>query len=207
MRKFIALLLTLALLTGAAFAEETAPAENAPAEEPVVLGENEILMHGYISPYNDYYIGVPAEWYILGAGSLNENLSEASEALEDVNVYSLVKQFDKENDVLVCLNADSTAGLVLTYGPSSGVTNDRMIDSLGEIESAIKAACPGVTFKDESGSFDFKSVAAILMISMNYKNRDILQYYVVSGSQMYIFTFFGTTRTIAETVLTTFTIQ
>lgn len=207
MKKFIAFLLTLTLLFSAAFSEQSAPAEDVPAEEPVVLGENEILMHGYISPYNDYYIGVPAEWYILGAGSLNENLAEASEALEDVNVYSLVKQFDKENDVLVCMNADSTAGLVLTYGPSAGVTNDRMIASLGEIESAIKAACPGVTFKEESGSFEFKSVAAILMISMNYKGFDILQYYVASGSQMYIFTFFGTSRTIAETVLSTFTVQ
>ena len=37
--------------------------------------------------------------------------------------------------------------------------------------------------------------------------RDILQYYVVNGSDLYLFTFFGTTRTIAETVLTTFTIQ
>lgn len=207
MKKYIAFLLTLTLLFSAAFSEQSAPAEDVPAEEPVVLGENEILMHGYISPYNDYYIGVPAEWYILGAGSLNENLAEASEALEDVNVYSLVKQFDKENDVLVCMNADSTAGLILTYGPSAGVTNDRMIASLGEIESAIKAACPGVTFKEESGSFEFKSVAAILMISMNYKGFDILQYYVASGSQMYIFTFFGTSRTIAETVLSTFTVQ
>lgn len=200
MKKLIAMLLALALLMCGAFAEET-------PEAPLQPGENEILMHGYISPYKNYYIGVPAEWAILGAGSNEVNLTEATEMLEDVNVYAFAKQMTADNDVLLCMSEDAKAGLIVSYGPCSGVTNDRLIDSLSEIEASIKAGCPGVTFKEESGKVEFKSIAEILMISMNYKNRDILQYFVVNGSDLYLFTFFGTTRTIAETVLTTFTIQ
>ena len=200
MKKLIAILLALTLIICGAVSEETTDA-------PLQPGENEILMHGYISPYKNYYIGVPAEWAILGAGSNDINLSEASELLEEVNVYGFVKQLTQDNDVLLCMDAEEKAGLIVTYGPCSGVSNDRLIKSLNEIEASIKAACPGVTFKEESGSVEFKSVAEILMISMNYKNRDILQYYVVNGTDLYLFTFFGTARTIAETVMTTFTIQ
>lgn len=200
MKKLIAILLALSLLICGGVSEETTDA-------PLQAGENEILLHGYISPYKNYYIGVPAEWAILGAGSNDVNLTEATEMLEDVNVYGFARQMTADNDVLLCMAEDAKAGLIVNYGSCSGVTNDRLIKSLDEIEAAIKAACPGITFKEESGSVEFKSVAEILLISMNYKNRDILQYYVVNGSDLYLFTFFGTSRTIAETVLTTFTIQ
>lgn len=200
MKKLIAIILALTLLICGGVSEETTDA-------PLQAGENEILLHGYISPYKNYYIGVPAEWAILGAGSNDVNLTEATEMLEDVNVYGFARQMTADNDVLLCMAEEAKAGLIVNYGPCSGVTNDRLIKSLDEIEAAIKAACPGITFKEESGSVEFKSVAEILLISMNYKNRDILQYYVVNGSDLYLFTFFGTSRTIAETVLTTFTIQ
>ena len=200
MKKLIAIILALTLLICGGVSEETTDA-------PLQAGENEILLHGYISPYKNYYIGVPAEWAILGAGSNDVNLTEATEMLEDVNVYGFARQMTADNDVLLCMAEEAKAGLIVNYGPCSGVTNDRLIKSLDEIEAAIKAACPGITFKEESGSVEFKSVAEILLISMNYKNRDILQYYVVNGTDLYLFTFFGTARTIAETVMTTFTIQ
>lgn len=206
MKKLLALLFVFILLFAAAVSEQPAPETTAENETPVV-GEGEILLHGYISPFKNYYVGVPAEWAIVGAGSTDANLSDANEMLEDLNVYGFVKQLTGENDVLVCVSEDGKEGLILTYGPSSGVTNDAMIKYLPEIEAAIKAEYSGVTFKDDSGSYEFKSLAEILNINMTYKNRDLIQYYVVNGQDMYIFTFFGTPSQIAQTVLTTFVVQ
>ena len=201
MKKLLALFLAFMLLFCCALSEETAE------EEPLVAGEGEILLHGYISPYKDYYIGVPAEWAIMGAGSTNENLSSASEMLEDLNVYDFVRRLNAENDALVCLSEDGASGLILVYGPCEGVTNDAMVKALPEIQAAIKGAFSGVTFKDNCGAYEFKSLAEILNINMTYKGRDFIMYYVVNGTDMYIFTFFGTDSQIAQTILTTFVLK
>ena len=197
MKRFFAILLVMCLLC-TCWAEET-ETETETAE----LGEGEILMHGYISPFANYYIGVPAEWCLIGAGSTGENLSQASEELEDVDVYGLYNQMKAGNDVLYAVSP-SGEGLILTYGSSSGVGNDAIVDSLDEIKAALSEQYSGVVFDEDSGSYTYNSIYEILYIGMNYKNRNIYQYYLVTGTVMYIFTFFGTSSDIAETVLSTF---
>jgi len=200
MKRILAIILAVLMFT-VCLAENS---EN--AAEPVQLAEGEILMHGYISPYADYYIGVPAEWAIIGAGSTNENMTEASNMLENLNVYGIQKEMTKDNDVLYCISADGK-GLILTYGKSEGVTNDKLVERLDEFEASIEAACPGVKFDEDSGAYTYKSVYELLHIGMNYKGRDIDQYYMITGTYLYVFTFFGTTAEIADTVLSTFYIK
>ena len=95
----------------------------------------------------------------------------------------------------------------MNYGASAGVDNDTFIKGLDEIEQSLKQELPGVTFKDDSGSYTFNSIFDVLYVGMNYKNMDIYQYYLVSGGSTFIFTFFGVDQNIAQTVLSTFSIM
>ena len=194
MKKLVCIILALLLAVCFAFGEETTDSTD--------TEEEGILVHGYISPYAHYYIAVPAEWCIIGAGCTIENKAEAIATLDD-DVEALLAQMNEQNDVLICKSAKNE-GLILTYGECNGVSNSDMIDSIDEIEAELAAQYNGLSFKDESGSYSYMSVADILFLSMTYKNTDIYQYYLVSGSKMYTFTFFGTDTTTAEAVMSLF---
>lgn len=167
--------------------------------------EEGILVHGYISPFNNYYIAVPAEWSIIGAGSTSENLTQASEELEVIDVYGLYDSMNEKNDVLICLTNDNI-GMTLTYGTSSGVSNDELINNVEEIKKKITEEYGTVTFSDSCGAFKFNTIAEILYIGMTYKNTAVNQFYMISGSMMYIFTFYGVGIDMCNTVMSTFSL-
>ena len=202
MKKTMSILLALLLLALPVWAEE---ADATGAGETPELEEGQILMHGYIDPYVNFYLGVPAEWAILGPGSTAANLTEASEIMEDADVYGIFRSFTEDNAVLICRSADG-AGVTVSYGSSDGVSNETLVGSLEEIQAELKSAYSGLSFKEDCGAYSFKSVTDILYIGMTYKNTDFYQYYLVSGEQLYIFTFFGTALELAQTVMSTFSI-
>lgn len=177
------------------------------AATPSELGEEDILMHGYISPYAGYYVGVPAEWALIGAGSHKENLNQANELLSDImDVDEIRKQMTAENDVLIAASADG-ASMILNYGKAEGASNDDLIDSLDAFKSALSEQCPGIRFSDDCGEYEHNSLVNLLYIGADYNGYEIRQYYMVAGENMYIFTFTGVTQQIAEVVLSTFQMQ
>ena len=202
MKKLISILLALLLLVLPAWAEEE---NETPVDEIPELEEGQILMHGYIDPYVKFYLGVPAEWAILGPGSTAANLTEAAEIMEDADVYGIFHSFTEDNAVLICRSADG-AGVTVSYGSSDGVSNETLVNDMEQIQAELKNAYSGLSFKEGCGAYSFKSVTDILYIGMTYKNTDFYQYYLVSGAQMYLFTFFGTTLETAQTVMSTFSI-
>ncbi len=202
MKRFFACLLALLmLLASLSVSAETAatPVEATKSE----AADEGILMHGYISPYAGYYVGVPAEWALIGAGSHKENLDQAYELLPDLDVSGIRKKMTAENDVLIAASADG-ASLVLNYGKADGASNEDLIDSLDTFKKALTAQCPGIKFSDDCGKYEFNSLANLLYIGANYNGYEIHQYYLVAGENMYIFTFTGVTKSIAEVVLSTF---
>ena len=204
-KTMIWLCLILLLVCGAALAEaqQDEAAQEEAQEGEIVLGEGEILMHGYIDPVTGYYLGVPADWAILGPGSTATNLAEAVDIMEDVDVYGIFRSFGEKDSYLMCRNKDG-AGVTVTYGSSDGVTNDTLIDAMEDIQAQLSASLSGLVFKEDSGKYSFKGVMDILFLDMSYKNTSIFQYYMVTGSQMYVFTFTNTPLDIAQTVLSTF---
>lgn len=205
MKRFFACLLAILMLLASlsVSAETVATPVEATASEAVDDG---ILMHGYISPYAGYYIGVPAEWALIGAGSHQENLDQAYELLPDMDVDGIRRKMNAENDVLIAASADG-ANLVLNYGKAEGASNEDLIDSLDTFQKALSAQCPGIKFFDESGKYEMNSLVSLLYIAASYNGYEIRQYYMVAGENMYMFTFTGVTKQIAETVLSTFRMQ
>lgn len=207
MKRFFACLLALSMLLAclSASAETATPAEATPAT-PSEAADEGILMHGYLSPYAGYYIGVPAEWALIGAGSHQENLDQAYELLPDMDVDGLRKKMTAENDVLIAASKDG-ASLVLNYGKADGASNEDLIDSLDTLKKALTAQCPGIKFSDDCGKYEFNTLANLLYIGADYNGYEIRQYFMVAGENMYIFTFTGVTKQIAEVVLSTFRMQ
>lgn len=199
MKKLLAILLALMMLVSgiSAFAEETAT--------PGELGENQILMHGYLSPYCHYYIGVPAEWALIGAGSTPENINQAYEIVDD-DVSGIISQMSAENDILFAVSA-AGENLVLTYGPAEGANNDHLIKEIEVFKNTLISNYPGIKLSDDCGSYTFNGVVDIMYIGANYNGHAIRQYYLASGSTLFIFTFSGVSKDMAETVLSTFNIQ
>ena len=198
MKRFFLLFMAVCLMLSVSVAEQ---AEEQPAEQQE-LGEGDILMHGYIDPVTRFYIGVPAEWSIVGPGSTAANLAQANEELEMVDAYGLFKSFNESSRFLICLSPENK-GLVVTYGPSDGANNQTFIDAADKIKAEFTSALSGLTFSEESGKYTLQSSMEILYLSMTYKNTEIRQYYLVSGD-MYIFTFFGVDKTISDAVMSTF---
>ena len=198
MKKLLLLFLAVCLLLSASLAEQ--PDEQQPVQQE--LGEGDILMHGYIDPVTRFYIGVPAEWSIVGPGSTAANLAQATEELESVDAYGLFKSFNDSSRFLLCVSPDNK-WLVVTYGASDGASNQTFIDAIDSIKSQLSGAISGLTFSDESGKYSLQSSMEILYLSMTYKNTEIRQYYLVSGD-MYIFTFFGVDKTLSDTIMSTF---
>ncbi|MCR4620759.1 MAG: hypothetical protein K5663_01615 [Clostridiales bacterium] len=197
MKRFLLAFVAVCLILSTALAEQP---EEQPTEQ-VTLGEGEILMHGYIDPVTRFYVGVPAEWSIIGPGSTAANLNQAFEELENVDVYGLFKSFDNSSRFLLCLSPDNR-GLIVTYGSTDGAGNQTLIDSLDDFKAAF-ADVSGLEITDESGKFSLQSSMDILYLSMIYKNTEIRQYYLVSGD-LYIFTFFGVDKTLSDTIMSTF---
>lgn len=197
MKKTILIIMAVLLMLSAAFAEQP---EEQPAQQE--LGEGDILMHGYIDPVTRFYIGVPAEWSIVGPGSTAANLAQATEELENIDAYGLFKSFNESSRFLLCVSPDNK-GLVVTYGASDGASNQTFIDAMDSIKAQLSGSISGLTFSDESGKYALQSSMEILYLSMNYKNTEIRQYYLVSGD-MYIFTFFGVDKILSDTIMSTF---
>ncbi|MCR4576913.1 MAG: hypothetical protein K5784_03280 [Clostridiales bacterium] len=197
MKKTVLIILALLLALSAAFAEQ--PEQQPPQQE---LGEGDILMHGYIDPVTRFYIGVPAEWSIVGPGSTAANLAQATEELESIDAYGLFKSFNESSRFLLCVSPDNK-GLVVTYGASDGASNQTFIDAIDSIKAQFSTSISGLTFNEESGKYALQSSMEILYLSMTYKNTEIRQYYLVSGD-MYIFTFFGVDKILSDTIMSTF---
>ena len=197
MKKTVLIILALLLALSAAFAEQ--PEQQPPQQE---LGEGDILMHGYIDPVTRFYIGVPAEWSIVGPGSTAANLAQATEELESIDAYGLFKSFNESSRFLLCVSPDNK-GLVVTYGASDGASNQTFIDAIDSIKAQLSTSISGLTFNEESGKYALQSAMEILYLSMTYKNTEIRQYYLVSGD-MYIFTFFGVDKILSDTIMSTF---
>lgn len=197
MKKTILIIMAVLLMLSAAFAEQP---EEQPAQQE--LGEGDILMHGYIDPVTRFYIGVPAEWSIVGPGSTAANLAQATEELENIDAYGLFKSFNESSRFLLCVSPDNK-GLVVTYGASDGASNQTFIDAMDSIKAQLSGSISGLTFSDESGKYALQSSMEILYLSMTYKNTEIRQYYLVSGD-MYIFTFFGVDKILSDTIMSTF---
>lgn len=200
MKRVFACLLTLSILLACL------PVMAETAATPSEAEDEGILMHGYISPYAGYYVGVPAEWALIGAGSHQENLDQASELLPDMDVDGIRKKMTAENDVLIAASADG-ANMVLHYGKADGASNEDLIDSLDAFKNALSAQYPGIKFSEDCGKYEYNSIANLLYIGADYNGYEIRQYYMVVGENMYIFTFTGVTQQIAEVVLSTFQMQ
>ena len=199
MKKLLSILLAVTLLISclSAIAEESA----APGE----LGENQILMHGYMSPYRRYYIGVPAEWALIGAGSTPENITQAYDIVDD-DISGIVSQMSADNDILFAVSA-AGENLVLTYGSAEGASNDSLIDEIEAFKNVLIANYPGIKLADDCGTYSYNGVVDIMYIGANYNGHSIRQYYLASGTILYIFTFSGVSKEIAETVLSTFNVE
>lgn len=197
MKRVLALVLAFCLLISCA-----AWAENAAEDAPAELGENEILMHGYIDPYVGYYVGVPAEWALIGAGSTLDDINQASDIIDE-SVSAIIAQLTADNDILFAVSP-SGENLILTYGSAAGATNADLIDSMAAFQKELSANYPGIRFTDECGSFKINDISEILLIAANYNGHDIRQYYMTSGTTMYIFTFTGVSADIAYAVLSLF---
>ena len=193
---FCALLALILTLSACALSEDATPGE-IPA-----LGEDEILMHGYISPYANYYVGVPSDWALIGAGSTPDNISQAEETIDD-SVSALIKGMTAENDVLFAVSPKGE-NLILTYGVAEGATNEDLIRSLDTFKKELSAKYTGIRFADDCGGYKLNDITEILYIGANYNGHDIRQYYIASGVTLYVFTFTGVSADIAGVVLSTF---
>lgn len=180
--------------------EDVTPQPTAP-----VLAEDEILMHGYLSPYMNYYVGVPAEWALIGAGSTPDNIAQAEEISQE-SVRTIIANMNKDNDVLFAVSAAGET-MVLTYGDAAGATNEALIDALDEFKARLSAKYVGIKFDNDCGSYELNEFSRILYIGATYNGRNIRQYYISSGVTMYIFTFTNVTKSIADTVLSTFNLR
>ena len=198
MKKLLALILCCIIAFGVCFAET----DSAAMEE----AEEGILMHGYIDPYTKYYIGVPAEWALIGPGSVPENLQQAR-GIPGIDADAIYATVNEANPTLYALS-ENGEGLIVTYGKSEGVSTDSLISNLGQIKEGLLKQYPNVVFDENSGSYDLNSYSQILYVGMEYNNYyKIYQYYIAAGGRVYVFTFLGKTaemKQLSQTIMTTF---
>lgn len=197
MKKLFCAILALILAMGACALGEAASEGEAPQ-----LAEDEILMHGYISPFAGYYIGVPSDWALIGAGSTPDNIDQAEETIDE-SVSALRAGMSAENDVLIAVSPKGE-NLILTYGTAEGATNEDLIRSLDTFKKELSAKYTGIRFANDCGGYKLNDITEILYIGANYNGHDVRQYYLASGVTLYVFTFTGVSAEIAGVVLSTF---
>lgn len=198
MKKLVSLLLILAsvLLPVSAFAETAAT-----ANEP--LEDGQMYFHGYISEAAKYYVGVPAEWALVGASSYPEHLEQAYDILGYTEVKELHSQLNAENDILFAFSAKGEQ-MVLVYGESDGVTSDTLIDEMDALKRMLSAEYIGIEFESDSGKYTVNELIDILYIGAKYYGNTLYQYYMPVGANIYVFTFVNVEKQIAQAVVSTF---
>ena len=202
MRKFFAVLLALCVCLSSlcALAES-----NATPAEPQ-LSEGEILMHGYKSENAGYYVGVPAEWALVGASSLAAHLEQAYEIAGYSEVKSLHASLSAENDILFAFSA-SGEQMILTYGLSEGVDSDKLIDEMDSFKRILASQYTGITFTDDCGAYNYKEIYNVLYIGAKYNGNKISQYFLPGGDSIYVFTFCNVEKSIEEVVISNFNLS
>ena len=110
MKKIFSILFVLMfVLSACAFAETASPAEP--------LKEGEMYFHGYKNSNTGYYVGVPAEWALIGMDSTGANLDHAYEVMgySEVNVLFArgpqLYEYAQSEGIRVTRDADKTYGL------------------------------------------------------------------------------------------------
>lgn len=200
MKKLLGILLALTMLLAACAVSETSAS---PAEP---LPEGSMLFHGYISEAAGYYVGVPAEWALVGAFSHPENLDEACKIMDEYEVKQLHSTLSAENDILFAFS-ESGEQMVLVYGPSDGVTSDVLIEEAGALKRMLTAEYVGITFEDDCGSYTINDLVEVLYIGCQYNGNTIYQYYIPAGKNIYVFTFVNVEKIIAQSVISTFNLN
>lgn len=198
MKKLLSLLLIFAavLLPVSAFAETAATSAEA-------LEEGQMLFHGYISEAAKYYVGVPAEWALVGASSYPEHLQQAYDIMDINEVKALHAQLSAENDILFAFS-EKGEQMVLVYGDSDGVTSDTMIEEVESLKRMLSAQYIGIVFDNDCGRHTVNELAEILYIGAKYNGNTIYQYYMPVGEHIYVFTFVNVEKSIAQAVVSTF---
>ena len=196
MKKLLsALMAVLILVSACAFAETASPAEP--------LKEGEMYFHGYKNVQTGYYVGVPAEWALIGINSTADNISQAEEIMGYTEVQALLKELSAENDLLLAV-APTGEQMAVTYGLSDGVTSETLIGEIDNFKKMLSAAYTGIEFKEESGAYSVNDLTQILYIGAKYKSHDISQYLMPLGSHIFVFTFTDVDTEIEKAVLSTF---
>lgn len=196
MKKILAFLIAILMMVSAcAFAETASPAEP--------LQEGEMYFHGYINPDIGYYVGVPAEWALIGLNSTPDNLTQAREIMGHTDVTALLENLNKENNILFSI-ASTGEQMVLTYGLSDGITADRLSEEIGAFKAMLQAAYTGIEFKEDSGLFSVNDLTQVLYIGAKYKSHDVSQYFLPAGSTIFIFTFTDVEKDIEKAVISSF---
>ncbi|MBR3928392.1 MAG: hypothetical protein IKJ65_05235 [Clostridia bacterium] len=200
MKKFLALLIAVMLMAGAC-----AYAETATSEEP--LAEGEMYFHGYINPAVGYYVGVPAEWALIGLNSTPQNLTEAYDIMGYTEVTALHESLNAADNNILFSIAATGEQMVLTYGPSDGITVDRLAEEIDAFKAMLQSSFTGIEFKEDSGLVSINDLTQIMYIGAKYKSHDVSQYFMPAGSNMYVFTFTDVEKDIAEAVISTFRVD
>ena len=200
MKRLFALILSFILLCafcGVAFAQTDEP-EDAPQDEQT----QEIDAKVYTNTLHGYTFAMPAEWAVIGSGSTEEDLTFAYDVIGYSEVNAIKSSITPENDALFCFSEGKRNGLILIYGPAGGASNDTYIDSMDEIKLALQNeyGAAVIRFVNEGcTTYTFNSIAEILQLQFQYSQYMFYQYYLVSGSNVYIFTFFGPDAGFANT--------
>ncbi|MBQ4157479.1 MAG: hypothetical protein IJD86_05000 [Clostridia bacterium] len=198
MKRFFSILFVLMfLLSACAFAETASPAEP--------LKEGEMYFHGYKNSNTGYYVGVPAEWALIGMDSTGANLDHAYEVMGYSEVKALTEQLSKENDILFTVSSSGDQ-MVLTYGLSDGITTDRLAEDIDDFKAMLAKSCTGIEFKEDCGLITVNELTQVMYIGAKYKSHDVSQYFLAAGSNVYVFTFTDVEKDIEQAVLSTFSI-
>ena len=196
MKKFLAAIIAVMMTVSAcAFAETASPAEP--------LKEGEMYFHGYINNAVGYYVGVPAEWALIGLNSTYENLTQAYEIMGYSDVNALVEKLTEENNILFSV-ASTGEQMVLTYGLSDGITVDRLAEETDAFKAMLESAYTGIEFKEDSGLVANNELTQILYIGAKYKSHNISQYFMPAGANIYVFTFTDVEKDIEHAVISSF---
>lgn len=199
MKKFLAALIAVIMMVSAcAFAETASPAEP--------LKEGEMYFHGYIDNVVGYYVGVPAEWALIGRYSTPDNLTQAYEIMGFTEVTALLESLSDENDVLFSI-APTGEQMVITYGQSDGITVDRLAEEIGAFKAMLQASYTGIEFKEDSGLVSINDLMQVMYIGAKYKTHDVSQYFMPAGSSIYVFTFTDVEENIEHAVISAFRID
>jgi len=199
MKKLFAFLIAVMMMVSAcAFAETSSPAEP--------LREGEMYFHGYINPDVGYYVGVPAEWALIGLNSTPDNLDQAYEVMGFTEVTGLLGQLNSENNILFSI-ASTGEQMALAYGLSDGITVDRLAEEIDAFKAMLQASYTGIEFKEDSGLVSINDLTQVLYIGAKYKSHDVSQYFMPAGSNVYIFTFTDVEKEIERAVVSTFRID